>query len=401
MINLKISGIICEYNPFHSGHAYLIKEAKRKADAVVCVMSGHFTQRGEAAVLDKFLRAKTAILGGADLVLELPYPFSSSSASYFASAGVDLLSAVGVNTLVFGSESGDLSRLSALADYSLSADFEKEKERADVREGSATTHFRALSQNGEGMRLLPNDILAVEYLRALKKKNRLIVAEPVIRVGDGFGEKTLGSSVYASATAIRGALCEKKQSALDGYMPDYSLAELKRALDAGEAPTTLQNAERAILGFFRLTAPESLADIAGLGNGLEHRLCSCARESRDLSELMAKCATKRYTDATIRRAILASMLGVTWRDLDTGVAYSTVLAANAKGRELLSSLRKKEIPLLTKPSGIDGLCLAFPENQDAIRRQAELAQRADALYSLCLPKVAEAGKYLRGGAVML
>lgn len=396
---LKISGIICEYNPFHSGHEYLIKEAKKTADAVVCVMSGHFTQRGEAAILDKLARAKTALMGGADLVLELPYPFSASSAAYFASAGVRVLSTVGADTLVFGSESGDLSRLSKLAEYSLSEKFESEKDKTDVKEGSAEAHFKALL--GEGERLWPNDILAVEYLRAIQKENTDMTAKAVVRVGDSFGEKTLGASAYASATAIRAALVHKSVDTLEGYMPDYSLNELKTALVKGEAPATMENAERAILGFFRLIPPERLLEIAGLGNGLEHRLCRAAMESRNLSELMAKCATKRYTDATVRRALLAAMLGVTWRDLDRGVAYSTVLGANATGRELLASFRKKRVPLLTKPSDIDGLCEVFPEQAQDIRRQAELAARADALYSLCLPRVAEAGKYLRSGAVML
>lgn len=396
---MQISGIICEYNPFHKGHEYLIKEAKKKSDAVVCVMSGHFTQRGEAAVADKFVRAKTALLGGADLVLELPFPFSASSASYFAAAGVKVLSMVGADTLVFGSESGDLSRLSELADYSLSEGFEKEKQATQADKGSASAHFKALL--GEGERLLPNDILAVEYLRAIKKEGLPITAQPIVRVGDGFGEKALGDSPYASATAIRAALVQKSVDALGGYLPDFSLEELKNALERGEAPVTMERAERAILGFFRLTPPEQLLHIAGLGNGLEHRLCASAKESGNLADLMRWCATKRYPDAAIRRAILAAMVGVTYADLDGGVAYTTVLGANTVGRELLASLRKKNLPLLTKPSDIEGLCVAFPELAQDIRRQAELAEKADALYSLCLPKVAEAGKYLRGGAVML
>ena len=382
---MKINGIICEYNPFHNGHEYLIKEAKRTADAVVCVMSGHFTQRGEAAILDKFTRARMALFGGADLVLELPYPFCASSAWYFAWAGTSILSMVGVDTLVFGSESGDLSRLSALADYSLSEEFEKEKQATQADKGSAFAHFKALL--GEGERLLPNDILAVEYLRAIKKEGLPITALPIVRVGDGFGEKALGGSPYASATAIRDTLDKQGVNAVRGYIPDASLAEIKAAIESGDAPAGLKNAERAILAFFRLTPPEHLAHIAGLGNGLEHRLCGAAMESRTLDEMMKACATKRYTDATIHRAILAAMLGVTWRDLDSGAAYTTVLGANATGRELLASLRKTNLPILTKPSDIESLCRALPKSQEAIRRQAELCLRADSLYSLCLPKV--------------
>ncbi len=396
---MKTSGIICEYNPFHTGHEYLIKEAKKRSDAVVCVMSGHFTQRGEAAVADKFVRAKTALLGGADLVIELPFPFSAASASYFATAGVTLLAQVGVKELIFGSESGDISRLSALADQSLSVDFEKKKEEAAASEGSAVSHFGALL--GEDERLLPNDILAVEYLRAIKKEGLSMEAVAISRVGDGFLQKELGDSPYASATALRKSLYLGDLSAMETYMPSYSLAELKEALVRGEAPATVENAARAILGFFRLTVPETLSEVAGLGNGLEHRLCASAKESRDLAEFLKRCATKRYTDAAIRRAILAAMTGVTYADLDRGAAYTTVLGATATGRALLASLRKKKLPLLTKPSDVEVLCLAFPEKKDAILRQAALSERADALYTLCLPQAAETGKYLRGGAVML
>lgn len=397
---MKTSGIICEYNPFHKGHAYLIEEAKKSADVLVCVMSGHFTQRGEVAVLDKYSRAKTAILGGADLVLELPMPFSAASARYFATAGVRLLSMMAVNTLVFGSESGEVSTLSDMAEYSLSEKFLREIEKAPPGEGSATVYFGALCGEGKS-RLLPNDILAVEYLRAIKKESLSMAALAIPRVGDGFSNVTLGSSEYASATALRRALTEVGTDGLDAYMPDFALSELKMALEREEAPATLALAERAILSFFRLTAPEVLSQMAGLGGGLGGRLCACAKESQSLEALLQCCATKRYTDATVRRALLFAMLGITFEDLDCGVAYSTVLAANEKGRALLSSRRKHKLPLLTKPSDVEGLCRAFPEKKEAILRQAEISARADSLYSLCLPKAAKAGKYLRSGAVML
>ncbi len=394
---MNISGIICEYNPFHNGHAYLLTEAKKRSDAVVCVMSGPFTQRGEVAILDKLARARMALVGGADLVLELPYPFCSSSAAYFAGAGVSILSMLGTSTLVFGSESGDLARLSALADRVLSQEFAERKEAMDAREGSAAAHFAALL--GEGERLQPNDILAVEYLCALRRRNTEMAPEPIVRVGDGYGSQALGTSPFASATAIRKALAEGES--VGAYMPDFAFSELRAAQERGEAPATAENAERAVLSFFRLTAPGALSHIVGLGNGLEHRLCAAAMESRTLEEMTKKCATKRYPDATIRRAILAAMLGVAWDDLDRGIAYSTVLGANQAGRELLASLRKQNLPILTKPSDIEALCKKHPENADAVRRQAELSAKADALYSLCLPKVAEGGKYLRTGAIML
>ena len=397
---MKISGIICEYNPFHNGHEYLIREAKKTADVVVAVMSGNFVQRGDVAIVDKYVRAKSAILGGADLVLELPFPFCSASAAYFAEAGVRILSMAGADTLVFGSECGDISRLSTLADYSLSEDFIREKKNVAVGEGSASAHFQAFCQNGETLHLLPNDILAVEYLRAIKKAKCSMETRAILRMGDGFSEEMLGKSAYSSATALRKALREERLCLLDRYMPKDSHEALCLAVERGEAPASLELANRAVLGFFRLTPPNTLINIAGLGNGLEYRLCDCAGKSTSIEDFFSMVSTKRYTDATIRRAVLAAMLGVVWDDLDRGVAYSTLLGANQKGRTLLSALRKKNLPIVTKPSDINGLCARFPKNEREIRRQAELSWRADALYTLCLPRVEETGKYLRGEAVI-
>ena len=189
--------------------------------------------------------------------------------------------------------------------------------------------------------------------------------------------------------------------ALKGYMPAECYDQLCLSLANEQTPASLKNAERAILGFFRLTSPEALFDIAGLGNGLEYRLCECASKSETLEEMMSLVSTKRYPDATIRRAMIAAMLGVKYADFDCGVAYTTVLGANERGRMLLASLRKSGLPILTKPSDIDALCARHKENEQAIRRQAELSARADALYSLCLPRVGAADRYIKREAVIL
>ena len=393
---MKICGIISEYNPFHSGHEYLIKRAKQSADVVVAVMSGHFVQRGDASVADKYTRAECALLGGIDLVLELPFPFCSSSAAFFARAGVDILSMVGANMLAFGSESGDTGRLCALADRLLSAS----DRETDASEGSAAAHFKGLLDS-DAERLSPNDILAVEYLAAVRERGLDMSPLAVLRAGDGFLCETTGASAYASATALRKCMQDGNMDALSGYMPTACYDGLCRSLSRGEAPASIRHAERAILGFFRLTPPEALSDIAGLGNGLEYRLCECAKKSETLEKMLSLAATKRYPDATIRRAMIAAMLGVRYADLDSGVAYTTVLGANERGRMLLASLRKSGLPILTKASDIDALCARHKENERAIVRQAELSARADALYSLCLPNVGAADRYIKHDAVIL
>lgn len=393
---MKICGIISEYNPFHSGHAYLVDRAKQVSDVVVAVMSGHFVQRGDVSVVDKYTRARCALLGGVDLVLELPIPFCASSASFFAKAGVDVLSMVGTNMLAFGSESGDVDRLCRLAERLLSG----EDREIDVGEGSAAAHFKGIL-DGEGERLSPNDILAVEYLAAIRRSGLDMSPLAVVRKGDGFLCETTGASAYASATALRKCMKGGDIAALVGYMPKECYDQLCQSLSSGEAPASPEHAARAILGYFRLTAPEALSDIAGLGNGLEHRLCECARKAGSLEEMLSLASTKRYPDATIRRAVIAAMLGVRYADLDRGAAYTNVLGANERGRMLLASIRKSGSPILTKPSDIDALCARHKENEHAIRRQAELSMRADALYSLCLPNAGAADRYIKRDAVML
>ncbi len=393
---MKISGIICEYNPFHNGHGYLLKKAKESADAVICVMSGNFTQRGEAAIADKVCRAEMAVRCGANLVLELPFPFSSASAAYFATAGIEILGRVGVDTLVFGSESGDIHRLAELA--TRADDAAETAGKIDPAVGSAKAYYALL---GEDERLLPNDILGIEYLRAIRRVNGRMMVKVIKRVGDGYKKINVGDSRYASATALRLRLENGDLASTAYYLPTTVVSSLALGFAAEEVPAGLANAERAVLNFYRTIVPASLSEIAGLGNGLEYRLCDCAAKARSLGEMYRYASTKKYTDSAIRRAVLAGMVGVTWEDLDRGVAYSTVLAADVKGREILSSLRKGTLPLLTKPSDIEALCRKFPEKTDEIRRQAFLSSRADALYTLCLPKIGRRGMYLQKNAVML
>lgn len=393
---MKVSGIICEYNPFHNGHGYLLKKATEDADAVICVMSGNFTQRGDAAIADKICRAEMAVRCGANLVLELPFPFSSASAAYFAAAGVEILGLVGVNTLVFGSESGDIHRLAQLA--TKVDDMVKNAGKVDPAVGSAKAYYDLLGEDG---RLLPNDILGIEYLRAIRRANRRMMVKAIKRIGDGYKNADIGDSRYASATALRRRLENGNLESAAYYLPTAVVSSLARGFVTEEIPASLANAERAVLNFYRTVAPASLSEIAGLGNGLEYRLCDCAAKARSLGEMYRYASTKKYTDAAIRRAVLAGMIGVTWGDLDRGVAYSTVLAADTKGREILSSLRKGTLPLLTKPSDIDPLCRKFPKKAEEICRQAFLSSRADALYTLCLPKIGRRGMYLRKNAIMI
>lgn len=390
---MKITGIVCEYDPFHNGHRYLIERARETGDAIVCVMSGSFTERGSMAIVDKYTRAEMAVRGGADLVLELPYPYSSASAEFFASAGVSILASIGAHRICFGSEQGDVSRLQRAAAVACQMTYSAEHET-----GTAEGYFAALGKAyenayGEAFCPGPNDILGVEYCKAILVNGYAIEPVAVKRQGDGFREDTVGASSFASATAIRRLLRETGADGISPYVPEETAALLRRSISGGEAPTDVTRIESAVLSFFRLTNPEALGHIAELGGGLAHRLCEVARESVSLADFLARAATKKYTDARIRRAVFYAMTGVTVDDLRFPVGYTTVLAANSVGCDILSSLRKKEegIPVVTKPADGKTVC----------PRQYELLLAADSLFTLAQPSTRPVGEYVRKNPVIL
>ena len=391
---MKITGIVCEYDPFHNGHAYLIDRAKGESDAVVCVMSGHFTQRGTPAFADKYTRAEAALRAGADLVLELPYPYCSASAAYFASAGVAILNAVGASHICFGSERGDALILERMADLALS----REGIAAEADEGAAGSYLDALAkayeqQYGQIVTLQPNDILAVEYIKSIRKNGYAIKPQAVLRRGDGFLEAKTGASAYPSATALRAAIHTQGIDAAEGYMPQDAFALLRAAIERGDAPANLDRLASAILTFFRLANAETLETVAELGNGLEYRLCNAAREATTLDEFFAAVSTKKYTDARIRRAVFYAMLGVTREDLERIPAYTLLLGANSCGRTVLSALRHREtvIPVMTKPADAERVA----------PRQYALSLAADSLFTQALPHPQPAAFFLKKSAVIL
>ncbi len=391
---MKITGIVCEYDPFHNGHAYLLERAREGSEVVICAMSGNFTQRGSMALVDKYTRAEAALRGGADLVLELPYPFSSTSAEYFATAGVAILASAGVDRICFGSEQGDIVPLERAAELSMTLS----RGYGQIGVGTAEGYFDALGaayfdRYGEHLTVGPNDILGIEYCKAILRGGHEMIPEAVVRRGDGFHAETTGATPFASATALRKQIREQGIDGLEAYMPDSSLALLRGAVERGDAPVDMNRIGSAVLAFFRTVDPQVLCEIAELGNGLEHRLCEVARAAKSMEEFFALTATKKYTDARIRRAVLFAMTGVRREDLLKGVRYTSVFATNKRGCEWLSTLRKREraIPIVTKP--------ADAAKVDA--RQYELSFAADSLFTLAMPQPREAGYFVRKSAAIL
>ena len=403
---MHTTGIICEYNPMHSGHAYQLREARRRgADCIVLVMSGSFTERGEIAVLGKYDRAEMALAAGADLVLELPYPYSAGSAAYFAAAGVDILSRIGVDTLCFGSETGDEALLSRAADIALSDEFTEAFAAAGSSgAGSAAAYFGLLCARMGVPEFGSNDVLGVEYLKALRTLGSPVRPMILRRTGSAYHDETVTSGVHPSATALRRAFeqdpeddpsaCYERLSGL----PETVTDPFRRAVRSGAAPVRFENNVGALLSFYRMHSPQDLVGIAEMHGGLAERICRAAREATDLPTFHRLAATKKYTDSRVRRAILYGMTGVTEDDLRTPPAYVNLLGASDVGRRLLSAYRKKKdtlLPVVTRPAAI-----LDTEVDERFRRQSELQQRAEALYTLFLPEPVAAGHYLKARAVM-
>ena len=345
---MSIYGIICEFNPFHNGHKRIIDEARRLgADTVVVAMSGNAVQRGELAILDKYTRAKAAVLCGADLVLELPYPWSASSAQSFAQCGVEILSHF-CDNIIFGSECGDMDYLQGAAKASAEDSFcEKYNDLLQKGEGAAKAYFSLLEEKGFSG-LSSNDLLGVEYIKAGAKYPN-ITFHTVKREGADYNEMRLGELECPSASAIRRSW-EDGEYDLSKYIPKEALEVFDEAIEKGEI-TDERLLSRALLMYFRLADADMLSSMAQADGGVANRICAIAQKSTSFEELFEELKTKRYTDAKLRRAILFSLTGVRDEILGQKPEYTTLLGADAKGRELLSKVRKDcAITVVTKPA---------------------------------------------------
>ncbi len=369
---MKHIGIVCEFNPFHAGHAYLLRQV-RGADTVICLMSGNFTQRGEAAILPPVPRAAAAVAAGADLVLELPFPYSAASAEYFATAGVRALAAVGAGTLAFGSECGDTARLLAAAEKLLLPEFLPYYRQACKKRGSTGAVFDYL-----GEEFSSNDILGISYLRAIRKEALPLTALTVRRVGEGYHSADAGAA-YPSAAALRAKL-----GASGGILP-FLPAETREIFRAATERTGTADISRlggamlAVLrGYGMRKTP--FPPTAEMDAGLFARLLSAAETATDYESLLRATACGAYTDGRIRRALLFLLAGVRREDLTAAPAFLRLLAANEKGLAFLSRTRKtRTVPVLTKKPAVE-------RSGAAAHRARELDRISDGLYALCFPK---------------
>ena len=374
---MSVYGIISEFNPFHNGHKYLFERARAEgADGIVCVMSGNSVQRGEVALTDKYKRAEMALTQGADLVLELPYPFCSASAERFAAAGV-AIAAEFADTVYFGSESGDIDALSDAARVCVSDEFVAEyKNSLDSGKGTASAYFELLEQK-TGRKYLSNDILGIEYIKAALRLNLDVSFSTTERLGGAYASEKITEGDLQSASAIRELIFNGAVASASEYMPKECFDILSKAISDGYV-TDASKLDTAIKLYFRMCSPSDIAEAAECDLGIASRVCSAAKECAD-GDMMALLRTKRYTDARLRRAILFALTGTRNDDFGMLPTYTNLLAANARGRELLAQKRKSaKISVLAKAADIPNT----PEAQ----RQAELSSKLNSIFALALKK---------------
>lgn len=392
---MKISGIICEYNPFHNGHLYHIRETRKNgATHVVAVMSGNFVQRGDTAIMDKLERARLAVHSGADLVIELPVQYCLSSAENFASGAVWLLNSMGcVDEISFGSECGDIDKLQkALDTVEITALMQKDTIREIMEKGY--TYPRALTSviNGTDPEIAavisePNNLLAIEYMRALKRFGSSMEPLTIKRTNvhhDSFD----AANGFASASYIREQIINARStSGIGQYTTSIWIDAINNAFRNGEI-ATLSKLERIILYKLRSSSVEEIAEINDVGQGLENRIFG-ARMAGSLDELLFTVKTKRYTMSRIRRIMLSLLIGIKKSDMENMAPYGRILAFNERGREILAEAKDKaSIPYATS---IAKLSQISPEAE----RFAELEIRASDVYGLALDTVTSAQKDYR------
>ncbi len=335
---MKICAVICEYNPFHNGHKHQIELAKRDFDAVLCVMSGSFTQRGEVAVFDKWSRAKAAVLSGADLVLELPVRYSLSSANGFARGAVDIVAETGIaDALLFGSEENDINALSRAADILISEPTEISQKIKELLAGGMSypmarqTAFSGII--GGDLLTKPNNILAIEYISALKQKNSNIV--PITHARTIGHSDNAEENGYASASFIREKI--KKGEDISRLTPfDFSSCEIYDT-----------NRLTDIFKYLLITKGEALfLNIPDAEPGLYNRFLKAAN-SDTFEDMTDACVTKRYTRSYLKRIALRALLGLEGGFLPP--RYLRVLAANHTGQKMLAEMKKRAtLPIVTK-----------------------------------------------------
>ena len=355
---MKTVGIIAEYNPFHNGHCLQIREIRRRFPnaGIVVAMSGSFTQRGTVAILDKWQRAEAAVRHGASLVLELPAVFSTRSAQYFAEGGVRLLDRLGVvDVIAFGAECENLKALARLADK-IEANQQSVALKNGLQKGGSYAAAVTEAAEPDADIRQPNVILAVEYLRAIRRFSVNLAPTPLPRFSAGHHDSNIhfvGDCPVASASAIREALTHGNERGALCAVPKDVGAMLSSAHAHGYAD--MEHLFRPLLVKLLTASSDYLRSILGVNEGIEHRILRAAISAHSYAEIIETVRSKRHPISRIRRLLLHILFSLTQETAsrfdDAGPLYARVLAFNDTGRQILRNLRgQTKLPVVTKLS---------------------------------------------------
>ncbi len=365
---MKILGVISEYNPFHNGHKYHIEASKKKVDAdfTICIMSGHFLQRGIPAIMDKWTRAKNALQNGVDLVIELPVVYSLNSAEHFAEGAIKLLNATGItNFIVFGSEKGTIDNFHKISQ--VYADEPKAFTELLKKNLSLGNSFPKARQDalikylGKDLDLesKPNNILGIEYLKALYNCNSTIKAETIQRIKNDYNDANLTGDI-SSATAIRQAI--KKNHVIENIRDSVPSSTYDSINKFKNELVFKKDFEDLIFYKIRSISKKELSKIHDVNEGLENRIKDKALHCNNLKELILEIKSKRYTYTRIQRILFKTLLNIEDSDVKHEPRYLRILGFNKNGQKIIRELNESsDLPIITN--------LKNYEAQDAIARQ--------------------------------
>ena len=350
----KVLGIVAEYNPFHNGHLYHLEQSKKVTGSnyTVCVMSGNFTQRGSTALMDKWSRAACSLKCGVDLVVELPVLYATSSAENFAEGAIKILNSLKVvDYISFGAETADISVLDKFAnilhnepkEYKdiLSNELNKGLSYPKAREIALTTYMKA-PKNIIHSVSSPNNILGIEYLKALKKYKSKITPVAISRFESGYNDTGYTSNI-ASATAIRNIVKNNGFNILSKLLPEPTYSELITNIKIGHIVPDLSVFEKQIIYNLRKMPISEIAELGDVSEGLEFAIKKAANSCNTLTEFLNIVKSKRYTTTRLQRILLYSLLGITKKELAVSkkvTPYLRVLGFNERGKFLLSEITK-------------------------------------------------------------
>ena len=350
----KVLGIIAEYNPFHNGHLYHLKNSKELTgcDYTIAIMSGNFTQRGSTSLIDKWEKTKMALSNDIDLIIELPVLYSISSAENFAEGAIKILSSLGiVDYLSFGSETSDITILNKISDVIYNEP--KEYKAMLLHELKKGVSFPKARENALLMYLndirtfssvlsSPNNILGIEYLKALKKYNSNIKPISISRYNSEYNSNSFSNNI-ASATAIRNLVKNKSFDIIKNLIPSETYSILMENISTGHIVTDINIFEKEIIYILRKMTVEEIANLPDVSEGLEFSIKKAANSCNSIVEFLNIVKTKRYTQTRIQRILLYALLGITKADMEISkntLPYIRVLGFNENGKNLISEIAK-------------------------------------------------------------